>query len=109
MESSWQKIKLKRKTDERRKELETHFGIKSKKEFEGSRKMPESTQSIEKLVSKRPNIQSKKKSKWVTTTNAGFQTAITMKLNSVGCAKNGYVITVEKTIGKEWKLQLMRN
>lgn len=29
MASSWQKTKLKRKTGERRKELETHFGIKS--------------------------------------------------------------------------------
>ena len=43
MVSSWQKTKLKRKTGERRKELETHFGIKSlvKEVKEEIKKAPE--------------------------------------------------------------------
>ena len=59
MTSHWQKTKLKHKDGQRKKELENHFKIKEM----GSRKMPESTQSIEKPVTSRPDKKPKIKKK----------------------------------------------
>ena len=61
MASSWQKTKLKRKTGDRRKELENHFGIQTKPFSEEIKVEPKKLSNTQKPF--KQTIKQKKKSK----------------------------------------------